>query len=569
MYRLPIVSIFFAILLAVFSYPAVSELLKPGYFTNHDGEGHIIRLAEFDLAIRDGQIPPRLSKNLMYGYGFYFFNFNYPLVYILGVLFHSVGLDYIQSINMLSVFSLVLSGIAMFWWQKSYWGNLGGFIAGVFYMYAPYRFLNMYVRGSVAEHLAFVMLPLLFMFTEKIVEGDKKQRFGYTVWGGICYALLFLSHNITAFIFSLMLGLFVIFHIIFYKKFHLIWNYFLMGVIGLSLSAYFWIPSILEKGFVRLDQTIGRDYPDHFLYLPQLWQNFWGFGGSGKGANDGLSFQLGNWHILFLIISVFSAIYLWKRSHARALHILFYLFVFLLSVFFMLPTSRVLWEKMPLLAFTQFPWRFLSWSVFVISILAGASVYVVSQYLRRIHRMVSVVFVLIVTIGVLFYSKQFVRVNHRIDIRYPTDSSIPGSTTWADEQFPIWFEPKPVDFPPAKVTVIQGQGDITIDKWQTGRHVYQIDAKTSLYLVEHTAYYPGWTIYVDGVLEQYEYMNGTYPGRFVFTVTPGKHTVTTVFRETPLRKISDIISLTTVALLILVGVYNKLLVKNPFFRRLR
>jgi uncharacterized membrane protein len=211
-------TIIFTLAIILLSLPALSELFKPGYFTTHDGEGHIIRLEEFDIAIQDGQVPPRLSKNLMYGYGFYFFNFNYPLVYYLGETAHKLGFNFTDSIKIVCGLGLTLSGLAMYFWQKRYWGDWGAFVASILFMYAPYRLLNMYVRGSVAEHIAFVMLPILFMFTEMIAEGDRRKRLIYIPLAGFAYALLMLSHNITAFIFTIVLGLFMLFHIYLYRN---------------------------------------------------------------------------------------------------------------------------------------------------------------------------------------------------------------------------------------------------------------------------------------------------------------------------------------------------------------
>ena len=157
------VTLGFLLVLTALSLPALSDLLKPGYFSSHDGIGHIIRLSEFDIALHDGNFPPRISKNLMWGYGYYFFNFNYPLVYYLGEGAYALGLGLVDAIKSVMIMGLIFSGWAMFLWQKDHLGNWGGLLAGFLYMYAPYRLLNIYVRGSIAEHLAFIMLPLLFI----------------------------------------------------------------------------------------------------------------------------------------------------------------------------------------------------------------------------------------------------------------------------------------------------------------------------------------------------------------------------------------------------------------------
>lgn len=532
----------FTLAIILLSLPALSELFVPGYFTSHDGEGHIIRLEEFDIAVRDGQIPPRLSKNLMYGYGFYFFNFNYPLVYYLGEIAHVTGFNYTDSIKIVCGLGLTLSGIAMYFWQRKYWGEWGGFIASIFYMYAPYRLLNLYVRGSVAEHIAFVMLPLLFMFTEKIAEGDRRKRLIYIPFAGFAYALLMISHNITAFIFTLVLGLFMLFHFYLYKSIAQLFSFAAIGIFGLLLSMYFWLPSLAEKSYVRLDQTIARDYPDHFVFPLQLIQRFWGYGGSGPGPGDGMSFQVGIFHLIFLAFGLVGIVWLTKKEVMKAKHLLFYFAVFILSVFFMLNVSKPLWDHMPLLPFVQFPWRFLSWAVFATSVLAGGVIYICSE---KFNKVISIIFTLFAIFLLILTSRDYWKANLHVIVNTHGDTALIGSTTWADEQFPIWFNPKPTSIPPAHAQIVAGTGQINIDSWKTGEHTYQTNSGNNITVVENTAYYPGWTVTVDGKQQGFSYEDKSFPGRIVYTLSPGSHIVKTIFKETTIRKMSDLVSLLT------------------------
>ena len=530
------------VLLVVAALPMMWPLLQSGYYSNHDGEGHIIRLEEFDIALKDGHFPPRMDKNLMSGYGYYFFNFNYPLPYWGGELMHVLGLNYVDAIKAISILGVILSGFAMYLWQREYWNNWAAVVAAIFYMYTPYRLLTLYVRGSLAEHIAFIMLPLLFWFTERIAEGDKKKKLLYVMWGGMTYGALVLSHNITAFIFSLMLGLFMLFHVALYRNLKLLLSYFALVTTGMILSAYFFIPAMLEKGYVRLDQTIGKDYPDHFVIFYQLLQRSWGYGGSGVGANDGLSFQVGmfNWLIVFLAIP--AMVYLWRRSHRRALHVLLFFGFFCLSIFFMLPMSIVLWERMPLLAFTQFPWRFLSWSTFATSVLSGMVVYVLGRIIERKKRVLYWFLTAGMVAVFIFTSRQYWQVNERVEIKLPGNNPIAGSTTWADEQFPKWFEPKPTEAPKERVEIIAGEGNVAEEAWLTAKHTYHVTATTDIKLVEHTAYYPGWQISSGGEKIEFDYQSPEFAGQMVFSVPAGEYEIISEFKETKLRLMADWVS---------------------------
>src|SRR3990172_12363125 len=78
-------------------------------------------------------------------------------------------------------------------------------------------------------------------------------------------------------------------------------NCLLSIILALGLAAFFWLPAILEKKFTRVDQLLLTNLADfriHFVYLQQLWNWTWGFGGSAQGLVDGISFKIGKLHII-------------------------------------------------------------------------------------------------------------------------------------------------------------------------------------------------------------------------------------------------------------------------------
>ena len=82
----------------------------------------------------------------------------------------------------------------MYLLAREFWGELGGVISGLFYTYAPYHAIDVYVRGAVGEFWAMAFLPLVFYGLYKL--------FREKWWGVIVAALGFggviLSHNLTA-----------------------------------------------------------------------------------------------------------------------------------------------------------------------------------------------------------------------------------------------------------------------------------------------------------------------------------------------------------------------------------
>ncbi len=78
------------------------------------------------------------------------------------------------------------------------------------------------------------------------------------------------------------------------------------AILGLGLSAAFWLPMLLERNDVRVDQWFGGryDFRGHFVYLFQLFSPNWGFGVSVPGPLDPISFQIGAVALIFAAIGV-------------------------------------------------------------------------------------------------------------------------------------------------------------------------------------------------------------------------------------------------------------------------
>ena len=60
---------------------AMKTFWGPHYFDGHDAQAHLIRLYQYDLALKDGQILPQWAAGLLAGRGYPMFIFAYPLPY--------------------------------------------------------------------------------------------------------------------------------------------------------------------------------------------------------------------------------------------------------------------------------------------------------------------------------------------------------------------------------------------------------------------------------------------------------------------------------------------------------
>ena len=84
------------ILLVLLTLPAITALIRPGFFPSHDGEWMVIRLSAFHQSLRDGQFPVRWSSRLNHGFGYPVLNFLYPLPFYIGELFYLISGSFTQ-----------------------------------------------------------------------------------------------------------------------------------------------------------------------------------------------------------------------------------------------------------------------------------------------------------------------------------------------------------------------------------------------------------------------------------------------------------------------------------------
>src|SRR5476649_801257 len=78
------------VIVALFLFP----LFRSGLYQSHDGEVHVARFASYFQAFHDGQLIPRWSGNLNYGYGAPVFIFYYPLPGYLASALHLFGIGW-------------------------------------------------------------------------------------------------------------------------------------------------------------------------------------------------------------------------------------------------------------------------------------------------------------------------------------------------------------------------------------------------------------------------------------------------------------------------------------------
>lgn len=527
----------FLVILIILAILPVLSLFHLGFPLTHDGQDHVVRIANFYQNLTDGNLIPRWAPNLNWGYGHPILEFLYPLPSYIASFFHAIGFPLVDSVKIVFALGVFLSLVFMYLWLSQFLGTYPSLLGAVLYTYAPYRFIDLYVRGDIGEHLAFAFVPLVLFSIYRIY---KKQSYKFLALGAISLAFLILAHNAIA----LMFVPFIFFYGLYLayisrdRKPYLI-NLIFLIILGFGLSAFFWVPGLLEGKYTLRNIVTKGSYVNRFVDFKALVYGSWNYGQTGQFTQ-----QLGIVQWLGLILSP-GALYIFFRKKDKNYLLVGVTFLYtVLAIFMMLPVSDFLWTRLIILQNFQFPWRFLGITVFSTSLL-GAFVF---GFIPRKFQAAAVVILLIL---ILLFSKDYFVPKGYLDKPESFYTGVYNGTTDTGESAPVWSVRFMEKRPNAHLEVVDGNAKINETYRNSTTHRYKVNVFKDTLFKENTLYFPGWEIKANGLPLNLEFQNMNYRGVMLFHLTKGEYVLEVRYRETKLREISDYIS--AISILVLIG----------------
>lgn len=540
--------VLFIFLIFVLGYWSVAALTKNGYFPVHD-DTQTGRVVAMGRALRNGQFPVRWVSDLGYGYGYPIFNFYGPLPYYFGGFLYALGIPVIPATKLMFGAGLMMSAIAMYA-LMSRWGRLPGLVGGLFYLYAPYHAVDAYVRGAVGEYWAMAFLPLvllgvIFLLTHRF-------KIGITV-GAIGMAGVILSHTILGYITVAggITGLLLWSVMAMRSKAArpMIIPFVLLIAGGLGFSAFFWLPAMSEMHFTNVGGQIGgaADFRLHFVCIEQLWNSQWGFGGSAPGCADGISFMLGKLHVIAAAIAFILLIIDRGKTGVGGFN---FILITILSLFFLLPVSGVFWERFPFFSYIQYPWRFLTFTVFGLSALAGMGVARLKHSIIRSVYACTLILILLMTYQKYFHPQYTYAVKSSA---FETEEDLKFRVSSISDEYLPPDVPRPTDTTGIVRDTIGGSERLSVHA-ERETEIYSRIAllpKEDMTVRVNRAYFPGWEYVVNGTRVSPEVKDG-----LPYIRVPGEPTIVEFsFRNTPVRTFANAISV--LAVIVFVLIYGK------------
>jgi hypothetical protein len=472
------------IILVLVAGATLAPTLVWGIPSNHDLSNHFRFELPFYEALRAGHLYPGWLAESNHGFGDASFRFYPPALYYLLALAKTIaGSWYAATVITFTTLS-ILGALGVYLWAREFGSSQIAMLAGILYSLAPYRLNQFFQATLLAEFAGAAVLPFAFAFTLRVCRrGDKKNIAGLAA----SYALLVLTHLPLAVIGSLALGVYALLCIGKEKRALTLGRLALSAGIGLAASAGYWTTMLAELNWIRADNISpdpSVDYRKNFVlstfspdYLNVWWMNILL-----------LAMFAMFWPALVLLFKKAEPSEQVQATNRRSMRALAILLLF--TLFMTTPLSQPIWRILHPLQQTQFPWRWLSITSIICSLLLAMAIPLWTRFAKGPRRPLFIIALGTVVMSLAFSAFHIVREATWLSLPEfeQTISKIPGSagvTQW----LPVWVhEPLPtmtarVDAP-NRVT--------TIKRWEPQQRVFHVEAGEATEARVQTFFYPHW-----------------------------------------------------------------------------
>ncbi len=555
---------------------AAGPLWGPGLLNTRGGGDspfNLLRVHQLAANLRAGIFPARWMPDAAYGLGYPFFSYYAALPYYLAAGFTLIGVDILSAIKLTQTLFFVAAALGMYGWgRRALSSRASGWLAAMAYTITPYHLVNVYVRGdSLSEFAAFALYPLVLWGLDRLADHPSLRR---TIPPALAYAGLIVTHNLSAFIFSLfILPLYFTSHVS-RSTFHvprvtlgkrLLAVSLLIAplLIGALLSAWYWLPALAETDYVQLiAQTSGYfAYDKHFRGM-NLVQSKLIFDYYTISPDQPTAFAaMGLVQAILALAGAVAAIIALTRSRFANRCALFALTGLLLTTWLVTPLSRPLWDHFPPLQMIQFPWRILSVQALFAALLAGLLTGVLPPPMGGKEGggrwiVAAALAVIVAVTGLAGLRPEHLPVAaeevtvERLQLYELFTSNIGTSIRY--EWLPRWAVPRPFtgptlldpDAPPQAIPLSGALVGAEETLHRPTRRTWTVEVGSDDAEVAFPLYYwPGWQATVDGT--RIEARPAPDSGYLTLTVPGGEHVVEMWLGRTPVRMGAELVSLAT------------------------
>lgn len=463
-----------------------------GIPSNRDLSSHFRLALPFYDAIRSGDLYPGWLAESNSGYGDASFRFYPPGFHqLIGGFRLLSGNWYLATLLVFTLLSVVGS-LGMYLWAREFLPSRYAMWAGVVYAIAPYHINQLYQAFLLPEFAGAAVFPFTFLFIERICRrGSIRDVAGLA----ISFAALVFTHLPLTVNAAIALPVYALVRMESGKRLSTLLHLALAGILGLVASACYWTTMVAEMKWIRADNI--NPEPSVNYRLNFLLSTF---------SPDNLNVWWMNILLLSSVALFWPAVAcFWSsrrlatsessaRVSIRALKATVVLLA--LTLFMATPLSRPVWDLLPTLQATQFPWRWLVITSMAGSILLAAAIPYWEDAAKRGNRKLIMIAAGTMVISFAFSASHIVREAQFLKrpIFDKTLSELRGSQS-SPQWWPIWVKET---FRNMNSPVEAGGRDVVVTSWLPELRTFQLGPGEAVEARVRTFYYPHWKAEANG-----------------------------------------------------------------------
>jgi hypothetical protein len=347
----------------VAAFIAITPQLIRGNSCGHDFNVHLVSWLDCVNAWRHGIIYPHWTPSANWGAGEPRFVFYPPLTWMLGA---ALGLVLPWTLAPIALTFLVLAGtgLATRALALEACSNAVSTLAGCASIFSGFALFTAYERAAFPEFMGGIFLPLLVLYILRDRNSStslaRRAFDGSTVPLALALGCAWLSNAPLGVIASYLLAALALLWAVLRKSWAPVLRAAVAAALGLGVTAFYWIPSALERNWVDIRQAYedpGYNFENNWLFAhhanPLL------------ALHDVVLHTASMISITMIAVALAALLLCWRRGilplqKSTSARIWIPLAAIPLVVFVLLfPISRPLWHLLPEWRFLQYPWRWM------------------------------------------------------------------------------------------------------------------------------------------------------------------------------------------------------------------
>lgn len=549
-FRLSKTDIFNALIIFIISCLFVLDLfVNKGQPASFDEPTHLTNIAMFYKSIKEGQFHVTWTDG--------FANYGMPIGVIaqqvtsyLGGLINFIVGNVITAYNLVIFIGVFLSTLFFYFFLRLNFKEKSSLVGAFLFHFAPYRIINIYIRGDIPEFFAGVFLPLILIGL--YLAAHKKTLPGFILIT-LSTAFLILTHPMMVIVYGFIIGPYFLY--LCYKntniiKFCLI--SFFAFILGLGLTGYYIIPLLFEIKYFYYGLGANHAVPNQFMSLINFIDPNWHYFYKNDIFPRGHFIESG---LFETIVFIGGAIYLVltsiKNKKISINMLLLSIIIGVIIIALMTKEAFPIFLHINFISSIQHQWRLFSSFIYLPPLILA---YILNKYEKKFLIIIFVVMICLMRFPQL-YGKNYT-------LHQQSEYFFNPENLHANIMNTIWTGPTQ-DYPikKNKGEIIEGKGEIKYQKVSNIERLYTVQANTKIRMADYTFYFPGWKVLVDGKDQLIQFQDPSYRGVITYEVPQGLHNIKVEFTKTKIRilgMIFSLISITTLFALVLLSKRKKL-----------